>query len=58
MQEVLARKYSAEQVRVALFQMGPTKTPGPDGINAFFYKKFCHVVGDDVITVVLRLFKF
>ena len=55
MQEVLSSKYSAEEIKAALFQMGPTKTPSPDGMNALFYQKFWHIVGNDVINVVLDL---
>ena len=31
MLEVLSRPYSREEVKAALFQMGPTKAPEPDG---------------------------
>ena len=33
--------------------MRPTKTLRPDGMNAFFYQKFWHVVGDSVVTTIL-----
>ena len=50
---MLSSEYTAKEVRVALFQMGPTKAPGPDGINALFYQKFWHVVGDTVVLAML-----
>ena len=53
MQDTLSSEFSAEEVKIALFQMGPTKAPGPDGMNAFFYQRFWHVVGDTVVDVVL-----
>ena len=53
MLETLSRDYSAEEIKVAVFQMGPTKALGPDGMNALFYQKFWHIVGDDVIATVL-----
>ena len=53
MHEVLSSKYTAKEVKVALFQMGPTKALGPDGINALFYQKFWHVVGDTVVPAML-----
>ena len=53
MHEVLSSEYTAKEVKVALFQMGPTKAPGPDGINALFYQKFWHVVGNTVVLAML-----
>ena len=32
MREVLSSEYTVEEVKVALFQMGPTKAPGLDGM--------------------------
>ena len=53
MQEYLSREYSADEIKVALFQMGPTKASGPNGMNALFYQNFWHIVGDDVTVAVL-----
>jgi len=53
MHEVLSRPYSMEEVKAMLFQMGPTKTLGPDGMNALFYQKFWHIVGNDINIAVL-----
>ena len=52
MQEVLSSEFTVEEIKVGLFQMGPTKAPGPDSMNALFYQKFWHIVGDDVVSVV------
>ncbi|XP_023882264.2 uncharacterized protein LOC111994610 [Quercus suber] len=53
MQDVLSSEFSAEEIKAALFQMGPTKALGPEGMNALFYQKYWHVVGDDVVAAVL-----
>ena len=53
MQEYLSRDYSVYEIKVALLQMGPTKVLRPNGMNAPFYQKFWHIVGDDVTTAVL-----
>ena len=53
MRNILSSDYSAKEVQVVLFQMGPTKAPGSDGMNALFYQKYWHIVGNDVIAAVL-----
>ena len=45
--------FIAEEIKAALFQVGPIKALGPDGMNVLFYQKFWHVVGDSVVTAVL-----
>ena len=52
--EFLSTKFTAKEVKVALFEMGPTKALGPNDMNAFFYKKFQHVVGDSIVLAVLN----
>ena len=58
MQQILTSDFTADEIKAALFQMRPIKAPGPDGMNALFYQKFWHVVGDNVITVVLDYLNF
>ena len=53
MYEVFSGEFTIDEVKVALFQMGPTKAPGPDDMNAIFYQKFWYIVGDDVVIAVL-----
>jgi len=53
MHKLLTSDYSAEEVKAALFQMGPTKALGSNGMNALFYQKFWHIVGDIVVAAVL-----
>ena len=40
MRKFLSTQFTAEEVQMALFQMGPTKAPRPDGMNAIFLSKF------------------
>lgn len=49
----LNRPFLAEEVQRVLHQMAPLIAPGMDGMPPIFYKSFWHIVGNDVIMVVL-----
>ena len=44
-----------EEVRLAVFQMHLSKSPGLDNMSLFFFQKYWHVVGGDVIEAVLSV---
>lgn len=47
---------TGDEVRRALFQMHPPKSPGPNGMSPLFYQKFWRIVGSDVVGVVHESF--
>ena len=53
MLNILSSEFSADEVKTVLFQIRPTKALRPDGMNALFYQKFWHIVGNDVTNAVL-----
>jgi hypothetical protein len=53
MNEALLALFSPEEVKKALFDIGDLKAPGPDGLHAIFYKRFWHLLGDDLVHEVL-----
>jgi hypothetical protein len=52
MNEELCKPYSNEEIKAALFQMGPTKAPGPDGFPAMFYQVHWELMEHDVCNAV------
>lgn len=51
----LCAPYTNEEVKTALFQMFPTKAPGPDGFPAHFYQHHWNICGDEITRIVLRI---
>ncbi|KAL9664246.1 hypothetical protein QQ045_019645 [Rhodiola kirilowii] len=57
MAEKLCEPVSEIEIQAAVFQMNPTKAPGPDGFHALFYKKFWHIIKDEVIDTIRQVFE-
>lgn len=53
MAQSLTQASSKEEVKTALFQMHPSKAPGPDGTSTCFFQKFWYIVGHDVTAAIL-----
>lgn len=51
---MLLQPFSATEVKEALFDMHPDKSPGPDSMNPAFYQRFWHIVGEDVSSACLQ----
>ncbi|XP_062014569.1 uncharacterized protein LOC133731138 [Rosa rugosa] len=51
----LLAPYELEEVRIALFQMHPSKAPGPDGLSPFFFQKYWDLVGQEVSNAVISM---
>jgi len=51
----LCREFTREEVNITIHQMHSLKASGLDGFLALFYKKYWHVVGEDVTSFVLDI---
>lgn len=52
----LTTEVTLEEVKTAVFQLGSTKAPGPDGLNGQFYQHFWEEVQQDVFKEVQNFF--
>ncbi|OMO58663.1 reverse transcriptase [Corchorus capsularis] len=53
MRNVLEADFTVEEIKRAVFQMGGSKAPGPDGFSPAFFQKCWSVVGKDVVNFAL-----
>ncbi|KAK1697051.1 hypothetical protein QYE76_013748 [Lolium multiflorum] len=57
MNDTLLKPIKGEEVKSALFQMFPTKAPGPDGYPAHFFQTHWDLCGEEVTAAVLRVLR-
>nr|GFA04978.1 RNA-directed DNA polymerase, eukaryota [Tanacetum cinerariifolium] len=48
----LEREVSNEDIKRAVWDCGTDKAPGPDGFTFGFYRRYWHIIGNDVVDVV------
>lgn len=51
----LLREFTEEDMKMAFFEIEPSKAPGRDGFSGLFFQKFWKVVGDDVTKTCLEI---
>ncbi|XP_042964706.1 uncharacterized protein LOC122298928 [Carya illinoinensis] len=49
----LQKEFVSSEVEAALKDIGPLKSPGPDGYGACFYQTYWSVVGNEIVSKVL-----
>jgi hypothetical protein len=54
MNDKLLEPILEKEVKVAFFQMFPTKAPGPDGFPTHFFQTHWDICGEEVMLAVLR----
>jgi hypothetical protein len=55
MNERMMAEFTSEEIKAALDGIGDLKAPGPDGLPAIFFKRYWHLVGEQVTKEVLHI---
>ncbi|KAL5770525.1 hypothetical protein ACOSP7_014679 [Xanthoceras sorbifolium] len=55
MNALLVARFSIEEVRAALMQMSPQKSPSPDGLFTAFFQRYWNVVGTKVVRAIMAI---
>ena len=58
MNESLEKDFTAEEVKIALFQMAPSKAPGIRGFTSGFFQRHWGLLGEDVTAAMLDFFNW
>ncbi|XP_071726825.1 uncharacterized protein [Rutidosis leptorrhynchoides] len=53
----MIRPVTTLEIKEAFFNIGDSKSPGPDGYSAAFFKEGWDIVGDDVVQAVKEFFR-
>jgi hypothetical protein len=54
---MLTAPFDSDEVKTTLFQMYPTKPPGPDGFPAHFFQRHWDLCGEEVTKAVLKILR-
>jgi len=54
MNDQLSLEFSKWEVKQAINQMAPLKTPEPDGMPPFFFQHYWNLIGDDISNSILH----
>jgi len=57
MNGMLISPITKEEVQQAVFQMGASKAPGPDGLSGLFYQSQWHLIQEDIFQMVDSFFR-
>lgn len=55
MNDMLTKPYTVNEIKKALKQMHPTKSPGPDGMPPLFFQSFWNIVGTSFVSTCLHI---